>query len=367
MIELLLYTFIVTTIIQLLYHMVLFGRVIFQQPSKVKINHEAVSVILYTKNQADELSKTIENILNQQYHSFEIVIVNNASTDHTLDILKTYVDEYPNIKLVNVANNENFWGSAKYALTLGIKAASHELLLFTDTQQTIKSSHWLSQMSAKFSTQKTIVLGIELYRKEKGFFNKIMRYIYLNNQRWHLSFYQLGKPISLPANNVAYKKNTFFDNQGYIRFMQYFDYTHELFLSEVSNKKNTEICLNHKSFSYIESPKNTREFIRLSIEEKAIASYFGWIPNLFKSFYSINVWLFFALLIVLLINQHHIYIILSIFAFRYVFCWFINGKTQQFFGNKDLIWWFPVLEWIELFAGLQIAIKKIFTKTMIRK
>ena len=36
------------------------------------------------------------------------------------------------IKIVNVKNNEAFWGNKKYALTLGIKAATNEHLLFTD-------------------------------------------------------------------------------------------------------------------------------------------------------------------------------------------------------------------------------------------
>src|SRR5690606_8022274 len=81
MFELLLYVFIAVVIIQFLYHVFLFSRLAFYKPQKLSVKDEPVSVILYTKNQADKLGTTIDTLLNQQYHTFEIVVINNASTD----------------------------------------------------------------------------------------------------------------------------------------------------------------------------------------------------------------------------------------------------------------------------------------------
>ncbi|MDN3710141.1 glycosyltransferase family A protein [Myroides ceti] len=107
-----------------------------------------VSVILYAKNNAEEVRKIMPLLLNQNYHEFELVLVNNASFDETLDIFKEYASMYPNIRIVDVENNQAFWGSKKYALTLGIKASKHEYLLFIDAENRPSSETWLMQMSS---------------------------------------------------------------------------------------------------------------------------------------------------------------------------------------------------------------------------
>ena len=367
MFEQLLYAFIAVVIIQFLYHIILFSRLAFYQPKKLTVNNEPVSVILYTKNQANQLSKTLDDLLNQQYHTFEIVVVNNASTDETSDILKAYAEQFPNINIVDVKNNEAFWGSTKYALTLGIKASKYNHLIFTDTDKTLISPNWLTSMSAGFTDKKNLVIGIELIKKEKGFFNKIVRFRHISNQQWHINLTQAGKPMNIPLDNVGYTKNSFFENQGYIRFMNYFQYTHELFFSEAANRKNTSVCLNKESFAYINTPKNSAELLQKAIEEKAILKEFGRSYGLLKSVYYLSVWLFFLLLIVLLINQYEMYIVLAILVFRYAFCWLINGKTYRYFGYKDLAFGFPFFEWIDLLTQLRIKTKSILHKPLIKK
>lgn len=368
MLELLFYIFIAVVFIQLMYHLVLFSRLAFYKPQKTIVRSEPVSVILYTKNQAEVLVNKIDILLNQQYPTFEIVVINNASTDDTAEILKQYADDFPNIHVVDVKNNEAFWGSTKYALTLGIKASKHDEIIFTDTEQTIDSEHWLANMSAGFSSKKGLVMGIELLEQRKGFLNKIMRFRYISNQQWHINLTKLSQPIGLPLNNVGYKKSVFFDNQGYIRFMNYFHYTHELFFSEAAKRKNTTICLAKDSFSYVEAPKNNREFTQQSVEESAILRQFGNGHRLLKNLYSISVVFFIILAIILLVSAHYQpYIIAAIIIFRYGFCWLINGKTYQYFGYKDLIVWFPLLEWIDLLTQFRITLKSIFHKPLIKK
>ncbi|WP_277633034.1 glycosyltransferase [Avrilella dinanensis] len=367
MFELLLYVFIAVVIIQFLYHVFLFSRLAFYKPQKLSVKDEPVSVILYTKNQADKLGTTIDTLLNQQYHTFEIVVINNASTDETSEILKTYAEHFPNINIVDVKNNETFWGSTKYALTLGIKASKYNHLVFTDTLQTLVSPYWLTNMAARFTGKKSLVMGVELIKKERGFFNKIVRFRHISNQQWNISLTKSGKPIGIPLNNVGYTKNIFFENQGYIRFMNYFQYTHELFFSETTNRTNTAVCLAKEGFSYIEPPENRAEFIRQSAEERIIHKEFGWGCGFLKGMYSISVWLFFILLVILLINQHEIYIVLALLIFRYAFCWLINGKTYRYFGYKDLVWGYPFFEWIDLLTQLRMSAASILHKPLIKK
>lgn len=61
-----------------------------------------VSVILCVYNEEKFIGKAIDSILNQTLDDFELIIINDGSTDNTLDIIKSYDDE--RIKLINQAN-----------------------------------------------------------------------------------------------------------------------------------------------------------------------------------------------------------------------------------------------------------------------
>lgn len=65
-----------------------------------------ISVIIPVYNTAKYLKKCIESVLNQTYKDFEIILVNDASTDNSLDICKQYVAKFSNIKLINKPINE---------------------------------------------------------------------------------------------------------------------------------------------------------------------------------------------------------------------------------------------------------------------
>jgi glycosyltransferase involved in cell wall biosynthesis len=66
---------------------------------------ELVSIALCTYNGAAYLSEQLDTLVNQTYPNCEIVIVDDCSKDSTVNILKQYANEYPQIKLYT--NNEN--------------------------------------------------------------------------------------------------------------------------------------------------------------------------------------------------------------------------------------------------------------------
>lgn len=75
--------------------------------------HPLVSIIMPTHNRAAYLDKTIESILSQEYSNFELIIINDASTDDTEAVVKksmemdsriTYVRNETNLKIVKTLN-----------------------------------------------------------------------------------------------------------------------------------------------------------------------------------------------------------------------------------------------------------------------
>ena len=139
-------------------------------------NYIPLSLVVYTKNQALNLKDNIPLWLEQEYPDFEIILINDASFDDTLNVMELFEKNNENIKIVNVENNETFWGSKKYALTLGIKKASHQRMIFTGADCKPASNKWLNEMGAHFSSKKQIVLGYGSYFKKKGLLNKLIRF-----------------------------------------------------------------------------------------------------------------------------------------------------------------------------------------------
>ena len=71
-----------------------------------------VSVILPTFNRANYLTRAIESVLAQSFENWELIIVDNSSTDGTKELLSKFVD--PRIRVVSVQNN----GNISYSLNI---------------------------------------------------------------------------------------------------------------------------------------------------------------------------------------------------------------------------------------------------------
>ena len=72
--------------------------------------------------------------------------------------------------------------------------------------------------------------------------------------------------------------------------------------------------------------------------------------------------LFILLPIVLLIFQYQWIIVLSLIGFRYLFTWITLGLSAGKLKEKDVMYWFPVLEMVVLFVQLNIFITNLFAK-----
>ena len=72
--------------------------------------------------------------------------------------------------------------------------------------------------------------------------------------------------------------------------------------------------------------------------------------------------LFFLISIVLLIFQFQWIIVTSIIIFRYIVVWISLGYSATKLKEKDVIYWFPILEIILIFTQLNVFIKNIFSK-----
>lgn len=94
-----------------------------------------ISIIVPVYNQADKLKKCLKSILKQSYQDFEIIIVNDGSTDNIEKVINDFKLKVESVKL-KVINQEN--KGSNPARNKGAQDAQGEYLLFCDADLTMQ-------------------------------------------------------------------------------------------------------------------------------------------------------------------------------------------------------------------------------------
>lgn len=99
------------------------------------MKNKLVSIILVSYNSMEDLAECIPSILSQTYTNYEIIIVDNASIDKTIEFIKT---NYPNIKLVESKSNLGY----AHGNNVGFKCAKGEYVVVLNPD-TVTDPEWL--------------------------------------------------------------------------------------------------------------------------------------------------------------------------------------------------------------------------------
>ncbi|MCB0475993.1 MAG: glycosyltransferase, partial [Flavobacteriaceae bacterium] len=129
--DILFYIFIPVVLLQLFYY-VIFHNLHSTKHDAKPLGVPPVSVVICARNEEGNLSENLQVLLGQQYPAFEVVVVNDGSTDGTAAVLKAFSKTTAKLRIVTITPSGNAAGNKKEALTLGIQAAKYDHLLLTD-------------------------------------------------------------------------------------------------------------------------------------------------------------------------------------------------------------------------------------------
>ncbi len=237
----------ITFLIQLYYYLGIYLRVaLLKKNTDVPITSNVpISVIICARDEEENLETFLPFVLEQDYPNFEVIVVNDCSSDNTEYTLDRMLKKYPNLRVTTIKKDEKFSHNKKLALTVGIKAAKNEWLVLTDADCRPVSNKWLSTMASKFSENSEIVLGYGGFLEEKGFLNKLIRFDGLFIAMQYFGFALKGIPYMGVGRNLAYKKELFFKNKGFASHAHIYSGDDDLFINEVANGANTRVEFHH--------------------------------------------------------------------------------------------------------------------------
>ena len=324
-------------------------------------NQLPLSVIICAKDEANNLSKNLPKILEQNYNNFEVIVVNDASVDETQEVLERFKQKYDNLRFTTIPLSNRIISRKKFAQTLGIKSAKNEYLVFTDADCKPVSEFWLQKINNNFLLDKDIVLLYGKYEKTKGFLNKIIRFDAFFIAQQYLSFSLRNINYMGVGRNLAYKKSLFNKNKGFSSHMGLVSGDDDLFVNETSNKNNTIIEISNQSFTESEPEKTFREWINQKSRHFSTAKKYRPQHKFFLALEPLSRILLF-IIIWLVINK--LYVVYAFIAIGLVLIvkFFVFKKNTSLLQEKDLLLYSLLIDLILPIISVIIYLNLKFNK-----
>lgn len=344
--EIVLYVFIAAATVQLLYYLLVFARVGFARTSSyIPGQLPPVSVIICAHNEAENLKKFLKVVLIQQYPQFEVILVNDRSTDNTIDVMVDYYTRNTNVRIVSIpAGEKSGYAGKKYALLKGIELAQFDTLVLTDADCRPAGTHWLAHVAGAYLSNTEIVLGYSPFEKQNGFLNKFIRYENLLSALQYLGFAKAGLPYMGVGRNLSYRKKLFTGFDKWERSKQLPTGDDDLFVNAVANRNNTEVCIHKDAFTYTQAPGTFNEWLNKKRRHLRSGFKYRWYHQLLLFLFAASGLLLYLSLAVLAVTTFHWQYVLPAFAGLMLLKMFISYKACNKLGASDLGALTPLLD-----------------------
>ena len=290
-------------LIQSYYHLGLY-RNLYLHSRKEKEESETppLSVILVAKDEASDLRKNLPAILEQDYSSFEVIVIYDQSAgDECEDVLKILQEKYPHLHHSFIPDSARYISHKKLGITMGIKASHHEWLVFTEPNCAPTSNQWLRKMARNFTSDTDIVLGYSNYEKGKGWFNRKITFDTLLNSMRYLGMAINGHPYMGCGRNMAYRKSLYYQQKGFASHLNLQRGEDDIFVNQMANGKNTKVEASAESVIRISTPLYKKSWREEKLSYTMTSRYYKGAAHYLVGFEACSRLLFLAMVIACLV------------------------------------------------------------------
>jgi len=337
--------FILVALIQLYYYLFFFSRLAFHHPTPRSVSQtHPVSVIICSRDEAENLVKNLPGVLVQQYNTtHEVIVVNDNSFDESKYILEEYQKRFRQLQLIELKQEARFIPGKKFPLSIGIKTAKHEIVLLTDADCVPASEFWIEKMQEGFSNGTEIVLGYGALHKKKTFFNKLVRWETLHTALQYLSYAKAGLTYMGVGRNLSYKKSVFFRHKGFSAHNNVPGGDDDLFINKAATRDNISIVIDKEAFTLSEPATTWKQWTRQKKRHYTTSRYYKPVHKLLLGMYALSHFLFYPLLLVSMVCYSWEQALI-VFAIRFFVQGFILFKVTDILDEKDLFSWYLFLD-----------------------
>lgn len=206
-----------------------------------------VSVIICARDETENLEQFLPLVLEQDYPDYEVIVVNDGASEETEMLLARLKRAYPHLHDTYTPEATDVISRKKLGLTIGIKAAKNEVLLFTDADCRPTSAKWIAEMAARFDDGAEFVLGYGGYAPQGTLLSRLISYDTLTIAMQYLGFAYRGKPYMGVGRNLAYRRSSFFAHKGFAGSLHIASGDDDLLVNKFANGANTRFAATAES------------------------------------------------------------------------------------------------------------------------
>jgi glycosyltransferase involved in cell wall biosynthesis len=362
--DIVLWVFLGSAAVQFLFYSII--ALLFQtynKPSRDPESAPGISVVVCAKNEYQNLRKLIPVLLSQNYVDFEVILVDDKSTDDTYDFGIEWGQKEERFKLIRINSRPDHINNKKYAITLGVKAAKFEHILLTDADCLPVSENWINEMSLGFNSErKQFVLGYSQYDKVSGLLNYFIRYETILTAINYLGLGLVGNPYMAVGRNLAYKKSLFLEKNGFGKFQGVLGGDDDLFTNQHAKRKNTSIVLSKDATVYSIPKTRLGEYLQQKTRHLSVGKHYRRADKLLLGFLMITRILFWGSFIAAIMSVNQTILISGCFLLVMVSLLTSILALKKQTGDDSSVWMFPLLDIIYIFYYISTGLKVLFTK-----
>jgi cellulose synthase/poly-beta-1,6-N-acetylglucosamine synthase-like glycosyltransferase len=219
--------------------------------------------VVTAKNKYQHLKVLIPKLFEQDYPKFDVMIVNDQSTDRTKRLLEDLMIRYPKLRSVTVKYTPKHCTAKKFALTLGIKVAENDVILLTDADCLPNSDQWIRKMTAPVrEEEKTFALGFSSYIQKPSLLNKWVQFELILKALFYISFGLWKSPYMGTGKNLCYRKSFFLAAKGFRGYWNVEEGDDSIFVNIHATGSNAEVVIDSEAIT-LSAPKETwKEYLK---------------------------------------------------------------------------------------------------------
>lgn len=171
-----------------------------------------VSVVIPARDEEDNIPICLESLLSQEYPKdrYEIIVVDDRSTDRTSEIVLRYQEKYNIIKLIKITSNNSGLTGKQNALISGVMNSNGEIILNIDAD-CVTGPLWISRTVPHFTTDVGLSIGFTAIHSSalRNLFDLLQCFDMLFLMDAAIGALGVGVPVSCMGSNVAYRKSVY--------------------------------------------------------------------------------------------------------------------------------------------------------------
>ncbi|MBS1731457.1 MAG: glycosyltransferase [Bacteroidetes bacterium] len=312
---------------------------------------QSFSIIIPARNEEKNIGVCLESILKNNYpqNKFEIMVIDDFSTDNTASIVNQYSQKYPHVHLIELKNiiSGHINSFKKKAIEIAVDRSSYEWIITTDADCMV-GKDWLKLFNAFINEKKPVFIAAPvLFTHQGGFLSLFQSLDFISLQGITAASVSAGFHSMCNGANLAYQKEAFFTVNGFQGLDKIASGDDMLLMNKFKKQFPGKIAYLYHPGSIVQTaPMGTwKNFINQRIRWASKATHYDDKKIFFVLLwvYLLNVFLF-AVLIYSFFKPGLIVYWLGIIFIKTIIELLLMYPAAKFFNRQRQLWWFPLMQ-----------------------